>query len=152
MNLNVNHCRKSLFGHLERRRQLFPRFYFLSMEDVMHIVCNGYDLTQVNLYINKLFANMGMLVFKDLEEGERSVSHIVAIKSSLGEKLPLKEVGSVCKCRYTVLHALRQYLSTGDTVVYLILYCKCSLHKYSCLFLALPSATVDWLLATAGEV
>lgn len=34
-------CRKNLLHHLERRRQIFPRFYFLSMEDVLHIVCNG---------------------------------------------------------------------------------------------------------------
>ena len=41
MNHNLEQCRKSLLNHLERRRQIFPRFYFLSMEDVLHIVCNG---------------------------------------------------------------------------------------------------------------
>ena len=41
MNSTLNMCRKSLLIHLERRRQIFPRFYFLSMQDVLHIICNG---------------------------------------------------------------------------------------------------------------
>ena len=92
MNYNLEQCRKSLFAHLERRRQLFPRFYFLAMDDVMHIVCNSYDLKQVNLYINKLFANVGMLVHKEVADGERMMFQITAVKSALGEKLPFREV------------------------------------------------------------
>ena len=41
MKHGLEQCRKSLLNHLERRRQIFPRFFFLSMEDVLHIVCNG---------------------------------------------------------------------------------------------------------------
>ena len=92
MNYHLEHCRRTLLTHLERRRQLFPRFYFLSMEDVMHVVCNGYDLKQVNLYVNKLFSNVGMLVYKEVEDGEKMVFQINAVKSALGEKLTFKEV------------------------------------------------------------
>ena len=92
MNLHLEVCRKSLFSHLERKRQLFPRFYFLSIDDVMHIVCNSYDLLQVNLYVNKLFANVGALVHKEVEDNDRSHFQITAVKSALGEKLPFKEV------------------------------------------------------------
>ena len=42
--MNLQQCWKSLLNHLERRRQKFPRFYFLSTEDVLHIVCNGVSL------------------------------------------------------------------------------------------------------------
>ena len=41
LNMNLQQCWKSLLNHLERRRQKFPRFYFLSTEDVLHVVCNG---------------------------------------------------------------------------------------------------------------
>ena len=44
LNMNLQQCWKSLLNHLERRRQKFPRFYFLSTEDVLHIVCNGVSL------------------------------------------------------------------------------------------------------------
>lgn len=37
----LNHCHRSLLRQLSRRLQKFPRFYFLSLEDVLHIVCNG---------------------------------------------------------------------------------------------------------------
>ena len=52
MNHSLEHCRRSLLNHLERRRQIFPRFYFLSMEDVLHIVCNGRE--QCNRLVTKL--------------------------------------------------------------------------------------------------
>ena len=47
LNLNLQQCWKSLLNHLERRRQKFPRFYFLSTEDVLHIVCNGMALLRI---------------------------------------------------------------------------------------------------------
>ena len=41
MQSNLQQCWKSLLALLERRQQKFPRFYFLSPEDVLHIICNG---------------------------------------------------------------------------------------------------------------
>lgn len=41
MNVKLEEIQKSLDMYLETKRQIFPRFYFLSMEDVLHIVCNG---------------------------------------------------------------------------------------------------------------
>jgi len=48
MDVKMEQCRHALLGNLERRRQRFPRFYFLSPEDVMNIVCYSYDLDAVN--------------------------------------------------------------------------------------------------------
>nr|XP_022320176.1 dynein beta chain, flagellar outer arm-like isoform X6 [Crassostrea virginica] len=84
-------CRRNLLHHLERRRQIFPRFYFLSMEDVLHIVCNGYDLNQVNLYINKLFENVGSITFEEVEEEERCKFLITGVTSCLGERLDFNQ-------------------------------------------------------------
>ncbi|KAL3885754.1 hypothetical protein ACJMK2_025795 [Sinanodonta woodiana] len=87
MNHSLEHCRRSLLNHLERRRQIFPRFYFLSMEDVLHIVCNGYDLNQVNIYIGKLFENVGTLIFEAADEGDKFNFLITGVQSVLGERL-----------------------------------------------------------------
>eukprot|EP00057_Strongylocentrotus_purpuratus_P006394 XP_011660868.1 PREDICTED: dynein beta chain, flagellar outer arm [Strongylocentrotus purpuratus] len=95
MNSNLEICRRSLLQHLERRRQRFPRFYFLSMEDVLHIVCNGYDLNQVNLYLPKLFENLGRLEFENnASEAAECNFQVTGLTSMLGEKLPLKQVVS----------------------------------------------------------
>ncbi len=96
MNGDLEHCRRSLLRHLEKRRQIFPRFYFLSMEDVLHIVCNGYDLKQVNLYINKLFENIGSLIYEELDEGDKCLFQITGVQSALGERLNFKQVKYLC--------------------------------------------------------
>jgi dynein heavy chain len=41
MQSNLQQCWKSLLALLDRRQQKFPRFYFLSTEDVLHVVCSG---------------------------------------------------------------------------------------------------------------
>ncbi|CAH1797693.1 unnamed protein product [Owenia fusiformis] len=90
MNSNLEQCKKSLISHLDRRRQKFPRFYFLSMTDVLHIVCNGYDVNQVNLYVNKLFENVGSLVYEEVDN-DRCNFQLKGVESALGERLPLKQ-------------------------------------------------------------
>ena len=41
MSTLLEKCWLSLLSQLESRCQKYPRFYFLSTEDVLHIVCNG---------------------------------------------------------------------------------------------------------------
>lgn len=41
MKAALTHCHKSLLSQLSRRLQKFPRFYFLSLDDVLKVVCNG---------------------------------------------------------------------------------------------------------------
>ncbi|XP_071959570.1 uncharacterized protein [Antedon mediterranea] len=92
MDHHLELCRKSLLNHLEKRRQKFPRFYFLSMEDVLHIVCNGYDLNMANLYLPKLFENMGRLEFEEAPEDLEAQFQVTGVLSNMGEKLPLKQM------------------------------------------------------------
>ena len=39
--MNFEVCLKALMYHLDKRKQKFPRFYFLSQDDVLEIVCKG---------------------------------------------------------------------------------------------------------------
>ncbi|XP_066025345.1 uncharacterized protein [Pocillopora verrucosa] len=91
LNMNLQQCWKSLLNHLERRRQKFPRFYFLSTEDVLHIVCNGYDPGLVNPYLPKVLENLGALVYEEIENEGQVYFSITAVVSSHGEKLALKQ-------------------------------------------------------------
>lgn len=75
----------------------------------MHQRCNsnakclthtGYDLNQVNLYINKLFENVGSIVFEEVEEEERYKFLITGVTSCLGERLEFNQV-STAACGIT---------------------------------------------------
>ena len=54
----------------------------------------GYDLRQVNLYISKLFENIGCLVYNEVDDEDLKFNFLVTgIQSHMGETLPLKQVG-----------------------------------------------------------
>ncbi|KAL5020323.1 hypothetical protein ScPMuIL_003215 [Solemya velum] len=97
MDSSLDTCKKSLLNHLERRRQIFPRFYFLSMDDVLHIVCNGYDLNQVNLFISKLFEHVGSLDFEEVrvwsrvDEEDKYYFFVKGVQSFMGEMMPFNQ-------------------------------------------------------------
>ena len=52
----------------------------------------GYDLSQVNMYINKLFENVGSLMYEETEDNERYNFTITGVQSALGEKLEFQQV------------------------------------------------------------
>ncbi|CAK8694749.1 unnamed protein product [Clavelina lepadiformis] len=104
MDIKMEQCRHALLGNLERRRQRFPRFYFLSPEDVMNIVCYGYDLNAVNKYLCKIFPHLGQLVFEEEQVVSQNLSpsrhasaggkkkfRVTAVMSTSGEALNLQK-------------------------------------------------------------
>ena len=53
----------------------------------------GYDLSQENLYLNKLLENVGSLLYEEVEDKDKPVLfHITGVMSVMGEKLKLKNV------------------------------------------------------------
>lgn len=73
-------------------KSLFHQRYNTNTKCLTH---TGYDLNQVNLYINKLFENVGSIVFEEVEEEERYKFLITGVTSCLGERL---EFNQVSKC------------------------------------------------------
>ena len=61
----------------------------IALSDVFPI---GYDLMQVNLYINKLFENVGNLVYEEVDDSDRCIFQVNGVQSSLGETLIFEEV------------------------------------------------------------
>lgn len=95
----------------------------------MHQRCNsnakclthtGYDLNQVNLYINKLFENVGSIVFEEVEEEERYKFLITGVTSCLGERLEFNQV-STAACGNKV-HLNFQMLCKGMNTVGCVFY------------------------------
>lgn len=55
-------------------------------------VCSGYDLSQVNLYISKLFENIGSLVYEEVDDSDKYNFVVTGVQSTLGEKLHFQQV------------------------------------------------------------
>lgn len=72
-------------------KSLFHQRYNTNTKCLTH---TGYDLNQVNLYINKLFENVGSIVFEEIEEEERYKFLITGVTSCLGERLEFNQVST----------------------------------------------------------
>ena len=76
--------KKKLEDYLNSKRKLFPRFYFVSDEDLMKILAQSKDPTLIQPHLPKCFEGINNVIF---ENGEI----ITAMKSADGERVDLKK-------------------------------------------------------------
>jgi energy-coupling factor transporter ATP-binding protein EcfA2 len=81
MNENLRLCHQSLLKLLQKRRHHFPRFYFLALEDVLHVVCCGSNPNKINKYISKLFPNVLCLKINEIDRETGTCCHVTAVHS-----------------------------------------------------------------------
>lgn len=74
---------KSLSDYLDRKRNIFPRFYFLSDEDLLSILGSS-DPSAVQPHMLKLFDNCKELLMSRSKQ-------VVGMESDEGEKFDLRE-------------------------------------------------------------
>ena len=65
---------KALYNFLEKKRQDFPRFYFISDEDLLEIIGNSKDVNKITRHFNKMFAGMNSLICEDGNELKGMIS------------------------------------------------------------------------------
>lgn len=90
-------CEKALNEFLDSKRRAFPRFYFVSVSDLLDILSNGNNPTKINRHMSKIFQAIDKL---DLEESgnDRPTAKVMITGVGTEEvKLskPLKLVGKV---------------------------------------------------------
>ena len=56
----------------------FPRFYFLSNDELLQILSLGSDVRQVEKHINKCFDNINGLSINDLGGGAYDISGMIS--------------------------------------------------------------------------
>ena len=85
---------KNLDTYLEEKRSCFPRFYFISNDELLKILANAKDLREIEKHMSKCFENTNRFILVgggdvDADGGElgEGQNEIFGVKSAEGEKL-----------------------------------------------------------------
>ena len=84
-NLSLDHILRSLEAYMGTKRSAFPRFYFLSNDELLQILARTQDPTAVQPFLRKCFDNLVELRFGN----EGGVMDIEAMISGEGEEVSL---------------------------------------------------------------
>ena len=83
-NMNLENVEKGLNHYMEKKRSIFPRFFFISNPQFLEILSQTKDLRRVSDNVKKIFEPVEHIEMKDHK-------YILKIKSRLGEELSLHQ-------------------------------------------------------------
>lgn len=91
-------CEKALNSFLDEKRIAFPRFYFVSVADLLDILSNGNTPEKINKHMSKIYQSIEKLKLKMGGQGERPTAELMIScvgKEDVAFETPLKLIGKV---------------------------------------------------------
>lgn len=88
--LILNMCERSLSQYLDKKRQVFPRFYFVSRADLLDILSKGNVPTAVCKHLPKLFDSVAQLKFA-VDASGMATKTAIGMFSKEDEYVPFSE-------------------------------------------------------------
>ena len=92
LNKKLEQIQKNLNQFLEAKRGRFPRFYFLSNDDLLEIIGQAKDPEPIIKHIKKIFEGINDLDHNSTGRGQNKVYEIVGLWSPEREYVPIKNV------------------------------------------------------------
>mmetsp|Transcript_17277 Transcript_17277/g.12262 ORF Transcript_17277/g.12262 Transcript_17277/m.12262 type:complete len:203 (+) Transcript_17277:992-1600(+) len=152
-NLSLEQITKSLEAYLEEKRSSFPRFYFLSNDELLEILSQTRNAQAVQPHLSKCFDNIKKIEFTH----EADSREIIGMWSSEGEYVPFSEAvfahGAVEFWLSNIEKMMRKTLYDATKNAFEI-YPEDGRHRADWLFhsAAQPALTIDMVMWTQGCV
>lgn len=67
INRELENIQKSIISYLENKRKSFPRFYFVSNDDLIEILSKSKDFDNIQQHLPKIFENIKTLEMNNIE-------------------------------------------------------------------------------------
>lgn len=85
MTAMLEKCQKSLNEYLDKKKKIFPRFYFVSNVALLEILSNGNNPKKIMPFLGDCYDSLCNLIFED---GSPNTAHTMIAKDSEAVKLP----------------------------------------------------------------
>ena len=86
MILKMEEIQKSLDNYLEMKRKLFPRFYFISDDDLLELIGKSKEPDHVQKHMKKCFEGAALLLLNSKND-DNDFHFVTGVKASDGERL-----------------------------------------------------------------
>ena len=110
-NAKMEKIQKQLDEYLEQKRMEFPRFYFLSSDELLEVLANAINAAKIEKHLNKMFDNIHSLLAEKIAQGQWEIRGLRSLEGevlSLAQK-PIKTKRSGFQQSRSIAESVRKF-------------------------------------------